>query len=255
MSDHVKSELDGGVLSLTIDRPEKKNALTQDMYGALADAILRVETEKGVRVLHVTGTGDMFTAGNDIADFRSGAADGEETEVVRFLRALVATDVPIVAAVNGTAVGVGVTMLLHTDFAYAVPEARFITPFIDLGVVPEAASSLTMPLQMGYKRAAEMLMLNERFDAEQAARAGIVNEVVEAGELLQRSKETARRLAAKPGQALRTTKRLMRLAPEPLADRMKVELREFGLALRSPESREAMLAFTEKREPDFSRFG
>ncbi len=159
MSDHVKTELDAGVLRVTIDRPEKKNALTQEMYGALADAIGRVESEKGVRVLHVTGAGDMFTAGNDIADFRSGAADGEETEVVRFLRALIATDIPIVAAVNGTAVGVGVTMLLHMDFVYAARGARFVTPFIDLGVVPEAVSSLTMPLQMGYKRAAEMLLL------------------------------------------------------------------------------------------------
>lgn len=256
MTEHVRTELEQGVLQLTLDRPAKKNALTQPMYGALADAITRVESESesGARVLHITGAGDLFTAGNDIGDFQFGATDDGETEVVRFLRTLMATDVPIVAAINGPAVGVGVTMLLHMDFVVAAREATFKTPFIDLGLVPEAASSLLMPLQMGYRSAAAMLMLGEKYSAEQALAAGIVGEVVDASQLLERSHTVARQLARKPRHALRATKRLMRLEASSIADRFKVEMQEFVLALASPEAREAMAAFMEKRVPDFAQF-
>jgi enoyl-CoA hydratase/carnithine racemase len=254
MTEHVTSELDQGVLRLTFDRPDKKNALSQSMYGALADGIIRVESEPDARVLHLTGNGDMFTAGNDIADFQVGATTGVETEVMRFLRKLIATDVPIVAAVNGPAIGVGVTMLLHMDFVFAASEATFRAPFIDLGLVPEAASSMLMPLQMGYRSAAAMLMMGEKFSAEQALQAGIVGEIVSQATLLERSHAAALRLARKPRQALRSTKQLMRMEPSPIAARLEVEMREFSLALKSPEAREAMSAFMEKRAPDFTKF-
>jgi len=254
MTEHARTELEQGVLYLTLDRPGKKNALTQPMYGALADAIARVESEPGARVLHITGAGDMFTAGNDIGDFQTGATGNGESEVIRFLRKLVATDVPIVAAVNGPAVGVGVTMLLHIDFVVAAREATFRAPFIDLGLVPEAASSLLMPLQMGYRSAAQMLMLGEKYSAPQAQAAGIVGEVVAADELLERSHAIARRLAQKPRHALRATKRLMRLQVMPIAERFEIELKEFALALESAEAREALAAFMEKRKPDFAQF-
>jgi enoyl-CoA hydratase/carnithine racemase len=173
---------------------------------------------------------------------------------VRFLKKLISTDIPIVAAINGPSIGVGVTMLLHMDFVFAAPEATFKTPFIDLGLVPEAASSMMMPLQMGYRNAAAMLMMGEKFSAERALQAGIVGEIVPRSQLLERSHEAALRLARKPRQALRTTKQLMRREPGPIADRLEVELYEFGLALKSPESREALSAFMERRAPDFSKF-
>lgn len=254
MTEHVNTLIEDGILYLTMDRPEKKNALTQAMYGALADGIEQVESEKGVRVLHITGAGDLFTAGNDIRDFQAGGTTGGEAPVVRFLNRLSSTDIPIVAAVNGPAVGVGVTMLLHMDFVFASPNATFSTPFVDLGLVPEAASSMLMPLQMGYRKAAAMLMLGEKFSAARAHETGIVGEIFEASELLKQSHEVARRLAAKPQQALRTTKRLLRMAPQPIAERLATEMRDFAAALASPEAQEAMSAFMEKRKPDFSKF-
>jgi enoyl-CoA hydratase/carnithine racemase len=254
MSGHIHVEQSDGVLFVTLNRTEKKNALTQAMYGELADAIARVESEHGVRVLHITGSGDAFTSGNDVSEFGAAKQPTSATEVTRFLTALITTDIPIVAAVNGMAVGVGVTMLLHVDFVFAAREATFKTPFIDLALVPEAASSLRMPQEMGYRKAASMLMLGERLDAQQALDAGIVSEVVDRGALLERSSQVARQLAAKPASALRTTKRLMRRDPEPLTERLDFEFKEFGRALKSPEAEEAVSAFMQKRKPDFSKF-
>jgi enoyl-CoA hydratase/carnithine racemase len=202
----------------------------------------------------LTGAGNVFTAGNDLADFQSSSAVDEESPVVRFLRKLATTDIPIVAAVNGAAVGIGVTMLLHIDFVHASTDATFSAPFIDLALVPEASSSMLMPMQMGYRKAAAMLMMGERFDAQQALETGLVGEIIEADALLERSREVARRLATKPSQALRSTKRLMRLPAEPILDRIQLEMHEFVAALKSPEAQEAVKAFLEKRKPDFSKF-
>jgi enoyl-CoA hydratase/carnithine racemase len=258
MSEHIVCTTAEGVLELTLNRPERKNALTQAMYEAMLQALARVENEPGLRVLLITGAGDSFTSGNDIGDFLAMAASdaaesGAVAPVVRFLYALAGTDVPVVAAVNGSAVGVGVTLLFHCDFVYASDRAMFATPFVDLGLVPEAASSLTMPSQMGYRRAAQMLLLGDRFSAAQMVEAGVVNSAFADGEELAQARSVALRLARKPKRALRSSKRLMRPVDE-LRARIGVEAQIFQRALSSPEALEAMTAFSEKRAPDFSRF-
>lgn len=254
MTDQIFSEFSDGVLQLTINRPDKKNALTQDMYSLLADGLDRANSDTAVRVLHITGAGDAFTSGNDIAGFAAKPDAGEEPPVFRFIRGLPQLEVPIVAAVNGLAIGVGVTMLLHCDFVYASDSAVFATPFVDLALVPEAASSQLMPAQMGYLAAARMLMLGEKLDAGQALACGLVGEVLPADQLLQKSLSTAQQLAKKPAAALRTCKALMRCAPELVLPRMEREFEAFGAALASPEAAEAMAAFMEKRPADFSQF-
>jgi enoyl-CoA hydratase/carnithine racemase len=254
MSEYVTSELSGGILQLTINRPDKKNALTQDMYTALVEALEQVANDRAIKAVHLTGAGDAFTAGNDLADFVNQAAMAGDPPVYRFLRALPRVEVPLVAAVNGLAVGVGVTLLLHCDFVFASEDAVFSTPFVDLGVVPEAGSSLLMPRQMGYLNAARMLLLGDKLNAEDAMACGLVGEVVDKNQLLQKSLATAAALAAKPPAAMRTAKRLLRRNDESLAERMQLEFELFGAALQSPEAAEAMAAFFEKRAPDFSRF-
>lgn len=254
MAEHILTNLVDGVLTVTLNRPDKKNALTQAMYSGLNEAIARAENEKGVRVLRINAHGDAFTSGNDVADFLNQSGNMEEAPVVKFLHAISGTDVPIVAAVNGLAVGVGVTLLLHCDFVIAHEDALFSTPFVDLGLVPEAASSLIMPLQMGYKRAAEMLLLCDTLTAEQASEAGLVSQLAGSAGLEERSQDIARRLAAKPKSSLRQSKRLMRRSFESLDERIRVEMEAFSTALASPEAHEAMSAFMEKRAPDFSQF-
>jgi enoyl-CoA hydratase/carnithine racemase len=254
MSGHISRQLDGGILSVTIDRIDKKNSLTQTMYAGLVDALQLAATDPAVKVIHLTGAGDVFTAGNDIADFADSSAMGDDPPVNQFLRALPRVEVPIVVAVNGLAIGVGVTLLLHCDFVYASDKAIFSTPFVDLALVPEAGSSLLMPRQMGYLHAARMLLLGEKLDATQALAAGLVSEVVAHGSLQEKTMAVAQALAAKPPTALRAAKRLLRLGDEPLAQRMDLEMDMFAAALRSPEAAEAMAAFFERRPADFSRF-
>ena len=254
MTDQIVTEFDDGVLRVTINRPEKKNALTQAMYGALADAAERSADDGRVRVLHITGTGDAFTAGNDIADFVAGPPRSGDRASLRFLASLPRIPVPVVAAVNGLAVGIGVTMLLHFDVVNASEDASFVTPFVDLGLVPEAASSLTLPTQLGYQNAVRMLMLGERLSAAEAYDIGLVGAVYSRADLLDRSLDTARRLARKPANALRATKQLLRRPAESAAQRMQAENQEFDTALQSPEAAEAMAAFMEKRAPDFRQF-
>ncbi len=184
MTDLIKSKLSGGVLELAFNRPEKKNALTQPMYTALAAALERVASDSAIKVVHLTGNGDAFTAGNDIADFASPDGAGEELPVHRFVNVLPQLRVPLVAAVNGLAIGIGTTLLLHCDFVYASEAATFHTPFVDLALVPEAGSSLLMPRQMGHLNAARMLLLGERLDAHQAQALGLVSEVLAPDRLL-----------------------------------------------------------------------
>lgn len=249
-------ERDGSVLTLRMNRPEKRNALTHVMYAGLGDGLEQAAADPGVRVVVIAGSGGHFTAGNDLNDFlASPPRDGSERPVGRFLRLISSFPKPLVAAVEGVAVGVGTTMLLHCDLVYAADTAKLQLAFVNLGLVPEAASSLLLPRVVGHARAAEMLMFGEALGAADAERYGIVNRVVPATELDALVRERAATLAAKPAGALRSTKKLLRYATTAtVADRMAEEGELFAAGLQSPEAREAMTAFMEKRKPDFSRF-
>ncbi|XKH57345.1 enoyl-CoA hydratase/isomerase family protein [Citricoccus nitrophenolicus] len=283
----VVVELQDAILTITLNRPAKKNALTDPMYGLLANAIERAESDPDVRVVLLRAEGDLFSAGNDIADFSrlaeqiagasadqtapepSGAATTESTEptgpsgpasvitgqmnVWRFLHALAACTTPIVAAVQGKAVGVGTTMLLHADYVVLGEGAQLITPFVDLALVPEAASTLLLPQRIGHVRAFAMFALAEPLAAEDAVATGLANRVVPAESLQETARQVAGALAAKPAGSLTATKRLMRNA-EALAPVIDREIAVFTERLAGPEAREAFAAFAERRSPDFSRF-
>jgi enoyl-CoA hydratase/carnithine racemase len=244
----------GPVLEIVFNRPEKKNALTRAMYEGMVAAFRRGEEDPAVRVMLITGAGDMFTAGNDIGDFQSRAAVDETFHASPFLDALSSLTKPLVAAVNGAAIGVGTTMLAHADLVLAVPSAWFVMPFTSLGLVPEAASSLLFPRLVGLQRANALLLLGEPIDAETARQWGLVNQVVEAGALMPSARDVAARLAALPPEAVRQTKALIRNGAPDVPGRIAQELTLFGERLRSPEAQEAFRAFQEKRKPDFSRF-
>ena len=254
MTELVTLEHAGAVLRLTFNRPEKKNALTQAMYAALADALAAADEDNRVRVIYLTGAGDAFTAGNDLTDFQSGGDSAPATEqpVTRFLRTLATMKKPVVAAVNGLAVGVGVTMLLHCDLVYAGSSASFQTPFVNLGLVPEAGSSLLLPRQIGLAKAAEMLLLGEKVRAPEAAEMGLVTAVVADETLQSVALSKAEALAAKAPSAVRLTKELMRGARDEVLAQMKTESAYFAAQLKSAEFKEAVSAFFERRVPDFS---
>jgi enoyl-CoA hydratase/carnithine racemase len=243
----------GQVLICTLNRPTKKNALTHDMYTAMGDALEALDANTTLRALIFTGSGDSFTAGNDLADFASGGETHGETPVGRFLRLISSAAKPVIAAVNGLSIGVGVTMLLHCDFGYASPGAVFRMPFVDLGLVPEAASSLLVPQLVGHRRANELLLLGQSFTAAEAAQMGFVNAVVN-DDVLAHALSVAEQLAAKAPSAIRRSKELLRTAPTSVAERMLVEGKLFGEQLRTPEFAEAAGAFMERRKPDFSKF-
>ena len=249
-------ERDGSVLTLRMNRPEKRNALTHTMYTGLADGFDAAEADPGVRVVVIAGAGGHFTAGNDLGDFLTAPPrDGSELPVGRFLRTISHFRKPLVAAVEGNAVGVGTTMLLHCDLVYAADTAKLQLAFVNLGLVPEASSSLLLPRVVGHARAAELLMFGEPFGATEAERYGIVNKVVPAAALAGFVRERAAALAAKPAGALRNTKQLLRYSmTATVPERMAEESGLFAVALQSGEAREAMTAFMEKRLPDFSRF-
>ena len=253
MTDHVRTEAADGVLRLTLARPEKKNALTRAMYEALTAALDAAAADPAVRVVLLHGEGGSFTAGNDLADFVQHPPTGEDSPVFRFLLAAATFPKPLVAAVEGHAVGIGTTVLLHCDLAWAAPSARFSLPFVNLGLVPEAASSLLLPAAVGPKRAAELLLFGEPFGAEEAARMGLVNGVVD--DPLGHALARARALAQKPPAALRLTRALLRRPhAEAVAATLSEEGRLFVERLAGPEAQEALAAFVEKRPPDFSRF-
>jgi enoyl-CoA hydratase/carnithine racemase len=248
---HVTATREDRVLHLVLDRPAKKNALTRAMYMALADALTAAADDPAVAVVTLSGSGDAFTAGNDLADFAS--SGGDVSEVMRFLFALVDFPKPVLAAVHGAAVGIGTTLLLHCDLAWAAPSARFRTPFVELGLVPEAASSYLMPRQFGAARAARLLLLCETIDAVEAADWGLVAGVVAEDALHATVREKARALAAKAPEAVRASKALLR-APtrEAVLAVMRREGDLFNARLTSPEAREAMMAFLQKRPPNFA---
>jgi enoyl-CoA hydratase/carnithine racemase len=256
MSEHVRVESNSGVLSITLARPERRNAITVAMYVALADALESVVADPAVRLIIFRGEGQDFAAGNDLADFLDALPrDTTEIPVWRFLRALVACEVPILAAVHGNCVGIGTTMLLHCDFVIADDTANFSMPFVDLGLVPEAASSLLFPRLAGRRRAARYLLLGEPFGADEALAIGLVSHRAPSAQLEEAMGKLVHELLAKPPEALRLTRRLLRLAePNEILERMAVEGRLFSERLASGEVKEAITAFFEKRKPDFSRF-
>ncbi|MEV4900077.1 enoyl-CoA hydratase [Citricoccus sp. NPDC055426] len=278
MAQDITVELQDAVLTVTLNRPAKKNALTEEMYGLLAEAIERAEDDPQVRVVLLRAEGDLFSAGNDIADFSrlaaqiteqtadhppagtsgtpaEGPASGVTAQMAvwRFLHALAASTTPIVAAVQGKAVGVGTTMLLHADYVILAEGATLITPFVDLALVPEAASTVLLPQRIGHARAFGMFALAEPLSAEDAVASGLANRLVPAAELHETAQQVAATLAAKPPGSLAATKRLMRDA-EGLTAVIDHEVAVFAGRLGSPEAREAFTAFAERRTPDYSRF-
>lgn len=237
---------DGAMLRVTLARPEKKNALTSAMYEALIEALAEAERDASIRAVLIAGTGGTFCAGNDIGDFIAAIDDFRTAPSLRFIKALAVCQTPIVAAVDGVAVGVGTTMLLHCDLVYAAPGTRFRLPFVDLGLVPEAASSLLVPRRFGLAKATEMLMLGEAFDADEARRLGLVNAIIAAEDLLAHATERARALAAKPAAALAATRRLIRGDETEIVARIDTEAAAFAVALTSREAQTAFATFLAK---------
>ncbi len=254
MTDHVRIENNNGVVTLTMARPDKKNALTDAMYGKLADTIEAAETDPSVRVLLIRGEGDMFTAGNDVGEFAAVATGQSEgsRNVIRFIQSLARCTRPLVAAVQGRAVGVGTTMLLHCDLVVLADNAQLSTPFVSLALVPEAASSLLMPQRIGHVRAYEMFALGEPVPAKTALEWGLASRVVPLEKLDAEATTLAQRLARQPAGALVATKRLMRNG-ETLLAQMAAEGEQFAKRLRTAEAREAFMAFAERRPPDFTK--
>jgi enoyl-CoA hydratase/carnithine racemase len=254
MTEHVVVEKAEGILTLNLARPEKKNALTNAMYGKLADTLEAAETDPEARVIVVRGEGDMFTAGNDVGEFAAIAAGGArgEQHVHRFLRALVQASRPLIAAVQGRAVGIGTTMLLHCDLVVLADNALLSTPFVSLALVPEAASSLLLPMRIGHARAYEMFALGETVSARNAFDWGLANRLVPQERLYEEAGELAAKLARQPAGALSTTKRLMRRA-DALAAQIATESECFAERLKTAEAREAFAAFAERRPPNFMK--
>ena len=252
MSD-ILQHTENGVLTLTFNRLERKNSITGAMYGALADALEHSAQDSAVRVALIQGHETVFSAGNDIGDFLHQPPAGEGSPVFRFLRAIAVFPKPLLAVVCGPAVGIGTTLLFHCDLVYAGDNAAFSMPFVNLGLCPEAASSLLVPQMLGYHRAAEALLLGEPFMAEAALEVGLVNRVLPPTEAAAFAQAQARKLAAKPTSALVETKRLMKAGQAPaVAAQMNAEGQSFRRMLGEPAAREAFSAFMEKRKPDFS---
>ena len=250
----VRAETRGRIARIELARLDKKNAITTEMYVQMAEALAAAEANREVRAVLIHGAKDCFTAGNDLADFLK-RAPGVKSPSWRFFEVLPALEKPIVAAVGGPAVGIGTTLLLHCDLVYATPQARFQLPFVPLGIVPEFGSTYLLPLIAGYQRAAELLLLGQPFSAEKAQEIGIVSAIVAEAELLATAEAAARKLAELPPESIRLTKRLMKSAhAEAVKKQITDEGRVFVERLASPEAKEAMSAFLEKRKPDFSRF-
>ncbi|MGH8480994.1 MAG: enoyl-CoA hydratase, partial [Nevskiaceae bacterium] len=248
-SPHVIVEVKDRVALLRIDRIDKKNALTDAIYRALGDAIAEADASDDVRVLVLTGTGDSFTAGNDMVDFLNQKGTFETTGACYFMRKLYDFRKPAVAAVNGLAIGIGTTLLLHCDFAYAAESATFRMPFVAIGIAPEFCSTSLLPAMLGHRRAAELLYTSDKFDARKALECGLVNGIVPDAQLLEHTLAQARRLAEQPPSALRTCKRLLREGlHQPAMAAFDREVVELDRMIRgNPEAMEAMTAFMQKR--------
>ena len=250
MSDNITLSTAERVTTLTISRADKKNAITQDMYAAMAQAIIDYGEDAEVRAFVITGDGDMFTAGNDLQDFSTGGSGEQEIPPVsRFLHAIRDCPKPVLAAVNGPAIGVGLTMLLHCDLVYAGESATFNAPFVKLGLVPEAASSMLLPAAVGMAVANDILLAGRTLDAEEALRFGLIARVFADGELQQAVGKIALHVANSAPNALRQSKLLIRNQREQIADQMNAEAKLFVGQLQSPDFRESVAAMIERRAP------
>lgn len=254
MTDLIKTATEAGVLMLTFNRPDKKNAITAAMYAAAAAALRAADGDAAVRVAIITGAGDAFTAGNDLKDFAENPPKNGDAPVFQFMDALASFSKPAIAAVNGVAVGIGTTLLLHCDAAYAVPSAKFSLPFVNLALVPEFGSSLLLARYVGQRKAAELLMSGAPFDAAAALEMGLLSGMVAPEALLPTVTAAAAALAAKPPAALRATKALIRGDLAAVKAAIAAEAKVFGARLQSPELQEAVAAFFAKRPADFSKF-
>ena len=244
----------GSILSVELNRPTKKNAMTAGMYTSLADTFSEAAEDEAIRVVLWHAAGEAFCAGNDVGDFLKNPPGPGESPQARLMDALIDFDKPIVAAVQGAAIGGGTTMLTHCDFVYAGESAKFQMPFVNLGLVPEFGSSYSVPARMGHIRAAELILAGEPFAAARAAEVGLVTRVVPDRDLLATATATAQKLAAKPSGALRACKRLMKHASiAQLREAVKIENQEFSERVRSAEAKEALSAFLEKRPPNFTK--
>jgi enoyl-CoA hydratase/carnithine racemase len=253
MTEHLKVTQDAGVLEIIFARPEKKNALSNAMYRAATEALERADNDPAIRVVLFGAEGDAFTAGNDIADFAKAAAGGpRDLAAFGFITALGRAEKPIVAAVSGLAVGVGTTMLLHCDLVYVAETAVLTTPFVNLALVPEAASSLLLPGRIGHARAFAMFALGESISGAEAFTLGLANKVLPRDDVLPVARAAARKLAVQPLGAVVATKKLMRDRERILA-RMSEESAVFGQRLQTAEAREAFRAFAERRPPEFTK--
>jgi enoyl-CoA hydratase/carnithine racemase len=251
----IIAQLDNRVLTLSLNRPERKNALTLAMYGALADLIKSADADNEVRVLVLTGSDEFFTSGNDLMDFMNEPEIHDNHPVVRFMEALRHCSKPVVAVVRGHAIGIGTTMLLHCDLVYAADDARLQLPFVNLGLCPEYASSYLVPRLVGQQKAAELFLLGEPFSGAEAAALGLVTKAVPWDELTEYSRAKIARLAQQPPGAVRRTKALLRVATSVAVDSsLSTEYAGFASGLASDECKESVTAFFEKRAPDFSRF-
>jgi enoyl-CoA hydratase/carnithine racemase len=254
-SDDVVISKANGILSIVFNREEKKNAITAAMYQSMVDALSDAENDPAVRAILFLGSQKVFTAGNDLEDFMHKPPIDADSPVVRFLHCISQARKPLVAGVCGNAVGIGSTLLLHCDLAYAGDNARFATPFAQLGLCPEAASSFLLPQLAGYQRAAEKLLLGDPFSAEEALQMGLISKILPVAELEAYARAQAARLVALPASAIRITKQLMKQHQQSaVTKQIADEIDHFKDMLTSPEAREAMTAFFEKRAPDFSRF-
>lgn len=243
MSDPVLVARVGAVCEVRLNRPEKRNAITFGMYEQLTRALAEAQADDAVRALLLSGAGASFSAGNDLQDFLSGPALSADHPAMRFLRALATFGKPLVAAVQGQTVGIGVTLLLHCDLVIAARSTQLSMPFVALGLVPEAGSSLLLPRFIGYQRAAELLYLGQPFNADTAYRLGLVNSVVEEAALADEARALARSVAEQPADALQATRRLLRGDPQELLARIEEEARIFGAQLQSEEFRSRVRAF------------
>ncbi|MFS1522864.1 enoyl-CoA hydratase [Microbulbifer sp. 2304DJ12-6] len=253
--EEIQAQVSDHILEITLNRPKRKNALTTAMYAAMAELLNRAADNRDIRVVIITGAGGNFTSGNDLMDFLGGSAEGEASPVYQFMGALYNFPKPVVAAINGPAVGIGTTMLLHCDLSFAGHDAMFQMPFVNLGLCPEYGSSYLLPRIAGHARASELLLLGKKFSAEDAVDIGICNAAVEPEQAIVRAREAAAELAAKAPAAVRLTKQLLRQATEEKGlEFIQNEGRHFKERLASEEFKEAATAFMEKRPADFSRF-
>jgi enoyl-CoA hydratase/carnithine racemase len=252
--DDIVTERAGSILRIQLNRPKRKNAMTSGMYVALADILKNAARDERTRVVLWHGAGDSFSAGNDIEDFLKNPPGPGESPQAQLMNALLDFDKPLIAAVQGAAIGGGTTMLLHCDFVYAGESAKFQMPFINLALVPEFGSSSIVPARIGHLRSAELILLGSPYDAKRALELGLVTQVVPDQDLLSIATAMAQKLAAKPAEALQASKRLMKQPfREQIKAAMKAENEEFSAQVRSEDAKEALTAFLEKRKPDFAK--